>query len=162
KGQLYLGWRDYFHGQGDRQHDTPAGLPPLRTSHISQPFVTELADDRALLALSTPVFHPEEPPPRVTGVFLAMLRADDLHEELLRVEVDNGFTVVVDPLGHCVVHRDRARIAPRLHVATPRWDCPVYRAARNGTGTATYVDPVDGQTYLAGYDTLPRLGWGVL
>src|SRR5262249_34663503 len=55
-----LAWRDWFHGRGDCHECPKAPLAPIRRTHISQPFVSDLSAGRVVIAVSTPVFAPED------------------------------------------------------------------------------------------------------
>jgi hypothetical protein len=71
--------------------------------------------------------------------------------------------VLVDERGHCLLHgTDDETILPRRDrpgTRPPVWQFPVLGPERDGCGCGTYEDPVDRQTYLAGYARLDRTGW---
>jgi hypothetical protein len=154
-------WRDWFSGQGDQPEKEGHPFPPIVQTHISQPFMGKV-NDKLMIGISTPVRDPAKKQ-EIVGVLYTRILLRDIHSWLDRVETKGGFAVLVDRRGYCLRHERESQIRPAAGQDPPRWDCPIFReAVRQEGSTDSYVDPVDGRTYLAGYAPLPELGWGAL
>jgi hypothetical protein len=154
-------WRDWFNGRGDQHRHKDRTFPPIRRTHVSQPFLRQLVRELAI-GISTPVFAPGDGR-TVVGVLYTPVRLKDVHRWLDRVRIRDGFAVLVNERGQCLRHREEERIMPGPDQLPRGWACPTYRDAVRVEGdTAEYDDPVDGRTYLAGYAPLRQLGWGAL
>jgi serine/threonine protein kinase len=156
-----FGWRDWFHGNGDQPNRQGDKFLPIRKTHISVPF-RRLLEKVMGIGISTPIFAPGSNS-EIVGVLYTPVNLKDIYRWLDHVKIKNGFAVLVDARGHCLLHRDQDRIQPAPREQAPRWDSPVFEAAVKKTGTiASYRDPVDHRIYLAGYAPLPKLGWGAI
>ncbi len=154
-------WRDWFNGRGDHPENPDGDYPPIRATHVSEPFLARATGD-LVIGLSTPVLAPGSKTD-VVGVLYAPVRLQDVDRWLDRVKTGHGFAILVDRRGHVLRHRDPELVEPRPGQVAKSWQSAVYAAAvREEGSTASYVDPVDGRTYLAGYAPLPALGWGAL
>jgi hypothetical protein len=156
-----FGDREWFNGKASQSDNKGRALTPIRKTHISQPFRRRLEDEMGI-GLSTPIFAPGSAD-RIVGVLYTPFRLKDIHHWLDRARIENGFAVLVDSQGHCLLHQEESRIQPQVEQPPPRWSSPVYEAAvrREGT-TPLYEDPVDGRTYLAGYAPLRSFRWGAI
>jgi hypothetical protein len=115
-----------------------------------------------IIGISTPVFAPGDER-TIVGVLYTPVLLKDIHKWLDRVRITDGFSVLVDGRGHCLRHREDARIKAGPDQNPPKWSSPTFLAALQEEGsTPAYEDPIDHRTYLAGYAPLPRLGWGAL
>jgi eukaryotic-like serine/threonine-protein kinase len=156
-------WRDWFNGRGDyhgpdRDHKE---FEPIQETHFSQPFLRKTAPEMAI-GISTPIFDPERKD-KVVGVLYTPVRLQSVEEWLDRVNIKDGFAVLVDKRGYCLRHREKGRIMPAGDGDPPTWDSWVFRAALDAEdSTPAHTDPVDGRVYLASYAPLPRVGWGAL
>jgi len=162
-------WRDWFNGQGDHHHEKDRPFPPIDEPHISQPFVGKTNQRSKGLVLSAPVFEPskdeQEAEPRVLGVLAMTIELEKIENWLNSVQLNDGFSVLIDSRYHCLIHKEADHIQPRLDQNPPTWPCPTYEAmikkGRSDT-ELSFKDPVDGKIYLAGYAAMPRIGWGVV
>jgi hypothetical protein len=153
--------RDWFHGRGNHSDKKGAVFPPIRKTYLSQPFRRRFEKELGI-GLSTPIFAPGSKD-RIVGVLCAPIRLKDIHRWLDQAQMKNGFAVLVDRQGHCLLHRDENQIQPEPDQPPRRWSSPVFEAAVHEEGTTSfYEDPVDGRTYLAAYTPLRSLGWGAI
>jgi len=160
-------WRDWFNGKGDQYGSEEGSFPPIRETHVSQPFVGRTREHRKGIVLSAPVFDPapvegERP---VLGVLALTIELEKIDHWLRSVRLNDGFAVLFDKRYHCLVHDQQVVVNPGLGRNPPTWISPTYQEVieRQSSGhTHSYVDPVDRQVYLAGFAPLPRIGWGII
>jgi hypothetical protein len=92
---------------------------------------------------------------RIYGVLTGQVWVKDLHSRLAAVGMRDGFVVLFNERGQCLLHRSEAAIKPRPDQPPVDWrpKCELYREAlaEDGDGLADYVDPIDGKHYLASY-----------
>jgi hypothetical protein len=154
-------WRDWFNGRGDQPNDQNRAFPPLHRSHVSQPFLSQVRGELTV-GLSTPVFAPGDNK-TVVGVLYTPVPLKEIHSWLNRVQIQDGFAVLIDGRGHCLRHPAAKQIPASPGKEPPRSSCATYEAAlREAGSTPSYEDPVDHRVYLAGYAPLPRLDWAAL
>jgi hypothetical protein len=154
-------WRDWFNGIGDRPKEKDRDFPPIRHSHVSQPFLSKLRGERTI-GLSTPVFAPGGKG-KVLGVLYTPVPLKEIHAWLARARIRDGFAVLIDHRGYCLRHGDDEEILAGPDPNPPRWHCPTFDEALSREGsTREYEDPIDHRTYLAGYAPLKTLGWAAL
>jgi hypothetical protein len=159
-------WRDWFNGGGDRVNARDDFYPPIRKTHLSHPYTSVSTDREEYISLSTPIGDPLDGD-RIMGVLMVDL-AHRLDEWLMNAEPDDGFTVLLNERGHCLLHREQEKISPRLLKNPPDWsaECEMYRRLLHDReqGVTRYTDPIDGRTYFAGYYPMKdrQLGWGVV
>jgi hypothetical protein len=144
-------YRDWFNGRGDQSPLDGQHYPPVDRPHVSQPFLTRT---RRILSVNVTV-------PFGDGVLSGRLPVHDLHVWLDGVDVEHGFVILLNERGHCLLHRCPKKIAPPADGDPIDWRgaCPLYEEALSdapGDGLASYTDPVDHETYLAGYARFPR------
>jgi hypothetical protein len=152
-------FRDWFNGQGDQPGRE---LPPIHGPHVSQPYVPRMTDQLALAVnVSVPLFD-RGTRGEVVGVLTGRIAVRDLYAWLEGVDVRDGFVVLLNERGHCLLHRERKRIEPAANVNPTDWrgECPLYEQAlrERRDGKAIYRDPIDGKEYLAGYAPFPERG----
>ncbi|SIN77395.1 Serine/threonine protein kinase [Singulisphaera sp. GP187] len=160
-------WRDWFNGQGDHLDGKDQRYLPIDRPHISQPFVSKDKDHTKGVVLSTPVFDPSSSTsqPTILGVLALTIELERVENWLKSVRLNDGFTVLFDNRYHCLLHNRQDRVTARPNQNPPIWPCPIYRNVienEESGHTLSYRDPVDHKVYLAGYASLPRIGWGVV
>jgi serine/threonine protein kinase len=149
-------WRDWFSGQGD--HAPGTQLPPIKRTHISIPYVSSDPDRPLFLSISVPIRDRDT----VVGVLEAAVRLEEMNRWLETANIDtDGFAVLLDAGGHCVLHRDPGHVPTReegaRQVLSPQRR---QRQFPRPEGTIeSYTDPVDGRSYLVGYARMDRIGW---
>jgi serine/threonine protein kinase len=155
-------WRDWFNGQGD--HRPGSVLPPITQTHISAPYVsTDREAPRMFISLSVPIRDPDRPNGPVVGVVEGAVLLTQMNAWLNEANIDtDGFAVLFDARGHCMLHRD-ADFAPTAEHGPRRFLSPAEQARlfdeREGE-IEEHIDPVDGRAYLASYARMsPRIGW---
>jgi serine/threonine protein kinase len=165
-----FGWRDWFHGGGDQRPGNGQKFEPIRKPHISQPYFGKSRDEGMMIALSVPIVAPgkalkdPQDPQEIIGVLVVGVPLQTLHRWLTGVTIENGFAVLLDRRGHCLLHQEKEKIAFGRDQAPKEWTCPIFQKVlglERGS-TADHLDPIDGRTYLASYAPLPQIGWGVL
>jgi hypothetical protein len=158
-------WRDWFNGTGhkfDRQGDA---FPPVRRVYVSQPYIGVGTETRPLmLSISCPLWDPEDKS-RLIGLLVGSLYVSDLYTWLEGVKLSraNGYVVVLNERGHCLLHPCREQIEPPADGNPTDWrpSSPVWQKAVDDeeSGTmAQHQDPLDKKTYLGGYAPFGRLG----
>jgi hypothetical protein len=170
--------QDWFHGGSRRlpegtatEDDRPVG--PVTRTHVSQPFVSTLRDKGAtegllMIGISTPVYaNAAAEGAKPIGLLLGAIPLDDLYGWLSASHMQQGFTVLLDRGGHCLLHRLMPSIRPAENQDARDWRsvCPYYRQLldEGRMEPAKYQDPVDGQTYYASPAPLKDdVGWVVL
>ncbi|WP_406699595.1 serine/threonine protein kinase [Singulisphaera sp. Ch08] len=160
-------WRDWFNGQGDHHDGKNRRHPPIDRPHISQPFVGKTKERKKGVVLSAPVFDPSASAsePTILGVLALTIELEKVETWLKSVRLNDGFAVLFDSRYHGLLHNRQDRISPRPDENPPVWPCPIYRNVienQESGHTLSYRDPVDQKVYLAGYASLPRIGWGVI
>jgi hypothetical protein len=158
-------FRDWFNGVGDQDRSGGRRFPPTESPHVSQPFVT--VRDRSLsVNVTVPVFGGRREGP-VTGVLSGNLLVRDLHSWLDGVanspggRREGGVTVVLlNERGHCLLHGE-ADVGAYAGANPVDWrqPCPLYARALGeppGDEVGSYEDPIDRQTYLAGFAPFPQ------
>ena len=127
---------------------------------ISQPFVGESGD--LMISLSTPIRSPENK--KVLGLLVGSFFFDDLKDWLVSMDVrkgnttlgGTGFPVVLNERGN-LLHRGKEKIdmARDKNPVDLSQQVGLYHTVLHGTaedGTdSDFVDPEDGQHYLAAY-----------
>jgi len=165
-------WRDWFNGLGDQHNRRGEKFAPIRTAHISHPYLGErMNKGRKLVNVSAPIPGPGGEP---VGVVVGNIDWERLQGWLAElrgwmgeVRATGGFPVVVNDRGHCLTHRDAALIELTPGRApAPRYDPEWVRALRVGSSDA-FPDPVTGRPQLAGFAVArpsPQAGqqWAVL
>jgi hypothetical protein len=158
-------WRDWFSGLGD--HAPGTVLPPIKQTRISAPYLsTDRTAPRLLIGVSVPIRDPERPNGKVVGVLEGAVLLTEMNAWLKVAPVDtDGFAVLFDARGHCVLHR-AGDYAPTPGRGPRRFLDPekLERLFEDSQGVLPeHDDPVDGRTYLAGYARMsPRIGWVAL
>ncbi len=150
-------WRDWFSGQGD--HPPGAHLPPIRGTHVSIPYVSSAPERPMFISISAPLREGGE----VVGVLEAAVPLGQMNRWLKEANIGaDGFAVLLDAGGHCVLHPD-PRHVPNLEEGARTFLTRVEarRLFPDADGTiASYSDPVDGRSYLVGYAHMDeRIGW---
>jgi serine/threonine protein kinase len=156
-------WRDWFNGEGDDLGPGKGKKPyaPIRKTHFSQPFVRRSVPELAI-GISTPIFAPGQQG-AVVGVLYTPVRLHDIDSWLDRVQIKDGYAVLVDGRGHCLRHPNKQRILPGRDQNPQSWESPAFKAALEREGSMTeHVDPIDDRVYLVSFAPLPRVGWGAL
>jgi serine/threonine protein kinase len=160
----HYSWRDWFSGGGDRPYAADVHYPPIRAPHVSDPYVSSI-DHNLFISLSVPIHDPDDPGAGPVGVLEAAIRVQDINRWLLDVNMAKGFPVLLDNRRYCVLHQQEGKIEPRAGGLPPRFDFGQVEAglARGQAGRLDdYLDPVDGQRYLAGFARMQRkedIGW---
>ncbi|AGA29072.1 serine/threonine protein kinase [Singulisphaera acidiphila] len=161
-------WRDWFNGQGDQHDGKDQRFPAIAQPHISQPFVGKTKERKKGVVLSAPVFDPtssSSSEPAILGVLALTIELEKVENWLKSVRLNNGFAVLFDSRYHGLLHNRQDRITPRPDENPPVWPCRIYRIViedQESGHTVSYRDPVDHKVYLAGYASMPRIGWGVI
>jgi hypothetical protein len=160
----HYSWRDWFSGGGDRPFAEGVHYPPIRTPHVSDPYVSSI-DHNLFVSLSVPIGDPTDPNGEPVGVLEAAIRVQDINRWLLDVNMAKGFTVLLDNRRYCVLHQQEGKIEPRAGGTPPRFDFGQVEAglAKGPAGRIDdYRDPIDGQHYLAGFARMQKkedIGW---
>jgi serine/threonine protein kinase len=160
-------WRDWFSGGGDRYEEADRLHPPITAPHLSDPYASSVGPDNVLLSFSVPIRDPGQPGGKPAGVLEAAVRLQDLSLWLRQARIGrNGFAVLLDGRGHCVLHVDPS-FRPELGRRPRRFLSPEeeQRLFLDALGTIeSYRDPVVGRDFMAGYArmTNPRTGWVAL
>jgi hypothetical protein len=170
--------QDWFHGGSRHLPEGTAGADggppgPVTQTHISQPYVSTLRDKGApegtlMIGISTPVFaDPEAEGARPVGLLLGAIPLDDLYGWLSASHMQQGFTVLLDRGGHCLLHQLMSSIRPAANQDARDWRevCPFYRQLldEERMEPAKYQDPVNGKTYYASPAPLKdKVGWVVV
>src|SRR5262249_15246187 len=135
--------RDWFHG------GTPE-LGPIRTTHVSEPYVSRSKDAPQMIAVSAPVWRPGVGDGAPAGVLVASVPLDDLRRWVQEVPQLDGPS---DGLGlRVVVINDRDQIV--LHPQNPlaAGQPPAHWTGRDlrrpSFGAGRLEDPVDHRPYL--------------
>ncbi|HJV32581.1 MAG TPA: sensor histidine kinase [Patescibacteria group bacterium] len=138
---------------GDRQYfkDVIATRKPV----VSEAIVAK-AYRRPTVAVAAPIFDEKK---EVVGVVAAALRLDELYD-LAEYALGSEFAVpvVVDRVGHVLVHPDVALVAAERNLGGFE---PAKRALRGEEGFLASFQDVDGVERSAAYMPIPELGWGV-
>src|SRR5262249_24212084 len=161
-----LSWRDWFSGNGDRWEQRDKVHLPIRRPHLSAPYVSSI-DGAAYLSLSVPIRDPDHRGAAPVGVLEAALDLDELNRWMRGFDLTGGgFLAGSARRWYCLEHPARDRIRPHPEQGPRAWEAPELREALalSARGTlARYLDPIDGQVYLAGYArTDERIGWVVV
>jgi hypothetical protein len=157
-------WRDWFSGQGDHKPGTV--LPPITRPHISAPYVSSDPDRMMFISISVPIRNPDQLNGKVVGVLEGAVLLKQMNDWLDRANIDtDGFAVLFDARGHCVLHRDRS-FAPTPEHGARQFLTPEQQDAlfpeREGI-LVNHKDPVDERSYLASYARMgERIGWVAL
>jgi hypothetical protein len=152
-------FRDWFNGERDKP-DPNDRSPPLRKLHVSQPYVSTAPNSPELaINVSLPLIDRQSG--TAYGVLTGQVWVKDLHAWLARLDIRDGFVVLLNERGQCLLHRSEDNIKPRTGESPIDWrpQCKLYREALaedDSDGMADYVDPIDGQRYLAGYTRFRR------
>jgi serine/threonine protein kinase len=156
-------WRDWFNGVDTYLGKKDKTYEPIRKTYVSQPFVGRTSDRPRIIAVSAPVFDPDNPN-QVAGVLLGAILLDDLHSWLQQaITFQHGFVALINERGQYLLHKDKQAITPKYLEETPRYSNPVFHEVLGGKeGSKSYKDPIDHKTYLAGYAPLKTIGWGAL
>jgi hypothetical protein len=153
--RFHYSWRDWFNGQGDQHDRRGETFAPIRTTHISHPYLGEQMNrGRKLVNISAPIPGPNGP----LGVMVGHIDWDKLQVWLgeLRgwmgeVRAAGGFPVVVNDRGQCLTHRDAATIELRAGQIPPAFYDPTWVRDLKAGSDAAYPDPVTKRPELAGY-----------
>jgi hypothetical protein len=153
-------YRDWFSGKGDHPERADDWVPPVEQVHVSQPYVSRVPGKRYLSINVTVPLRAKEPGGEVAGVLTGQIRVADLHAWLRGVNIPDGFVVLLNARGHCLLHRDAGAIRPEEGSNPKDWqeDCPEWRKALSGEaddGTMRYHDPIAGEDFLAGFSRFP-------
>jgi serine/threonine protein kinase len=166
-------YRDWFNGMGDQHRQKQDWFPPVRTVHVSQPYVSRVPGKEYLsINVTVPLFEAGKDS-QVAGLLTGQIRVADLHTWLEGVEIPHGMVVLLNERGHCLRHDRLDRIRPPEDRNPQDWrqQSDLYRQAlRNdpGKGLADYRDPIAGKNYLGGYSPFPHreksapIGWVAL
>jgi len=157
--------RDWFHGKGVRSA-TDEPLPPIRKTHISQPYVGKRRQGLAL-AISTPIYDSNDAKTRkLIGVLAARFPVDEMNGWVSDVQVRDGEIVVLNERCQCLLHKN---IAPSDKPPLMREDCPLYQRVIHERQPCreSYNDPADNQRYLVSGTPLEGrldtdIRWGVV
>src|SRR5262249_19596344 len=113
--------RDWFSGLGEQP---PHGrrYPPVERPHVSQPYLTRSRSNLSV-NVTVPLFG--------DGVLSGRLLVHDLHAWLDGVDVANGFVILLNERGHCLLHAQTDKIVPSAGANPVDWReaCPLYREA---------------------------------
>jgi serine/threonine protein kinase len=151
-------FRDWFNGERDKP-DPDDRSPPLRKLHVSQPYVSTVPNSPELaINVSLPLVDRHG---AGYGVLTGQVWVKDLHAWLARLDIRDGFVVLLNERGQCLLHRSADNIKPRTGESPVDWrpQCELYNEAlaeEHSDGLADYADPVDGKRYLAGYSRFRR------
>lgn len=149
-------WRDWFNGLGDQHARKKERIPPIRTTHISHPYLGEqLNRGRKLVNISVPIHGPDG---ATIGVIIGHIDWDRLQHWLgeLRVwmgevRASGGFPVVVNDRGQCLTHRDPNLIELKAgEIPRAYYDANWVKHVNVGSD-AEFRDPVTKQNQLAGF-----------
>jgi hypothetical protein len=164
-------WRDWFNGTGHKFGHEGEPFDPVRTLHISQPYVSKGVDEHGQprplsLSITCPVFDPADAH-TVLGVLVGTMHVCALHDWLegAGFEDTHAFPVLLNERRHCLLHPQQERCKPPRDANPEVFDCPVFRQVideREAGTTGDHHDPLDGHTYLAAYAPVPKYGWGVV
>jgi predicted Ser/Thr protein kinase len=164
-------WRDWFNGTGNKLGREEEFFDPVRSLHVSQPYVSQGVDEQGrprplCLSISCPVFDPDDPR-AVAAVLVGTMHVHGLHDWLEGSGFDDthAFPVLLNERRHCLLHPREESWKPRRGANPEAFDCPVFREVideRRADTTDDHHDPLDGQTYLAAYVPVPKYGWGVV
>lgn len=166
--------RDWYHGLGAEHGDANT---PITATHISEPFISSAKGAKPMVAVSTPVWHPDASPEQGSpiGVLLLTLTVEHFAEWLQDVPAlaslgDTG--VLANQHVEVVIINDRAQVI--AHPMNPlirepnqippfaTWtDLPLVGTQTPGMAENHY-DPIQNQTYLIGYSPVPRHNWLVI
>jgi serine/threonine protein kinase len=160
-------FRDWFHG------GTPES-GAIRMTHISEPYVSRAVERYPMVAVSTPVWHPDgrEKHPEPIGVLLGTLTLQHFADWLQDVpelpdqragESPRIDVVLVNDRSQVVLHPDNPMRQPGDKPEVWR-DVDVVQAVIAGEPnvSSTYRDPILNEDVLVGYAPVPVHGWGVL
>src|SRR5260370_27919551 len=121
--------RDWFNGTNDYLERKDQAFEPVGKTPISQPFVGKTSDRPRIIAVSTPVFDPDNPK-QIVGVLLAAILLDDLHSWLRQaVTFKHGFVVLINEHAQYLHHQDKEAITPRYLEDTPRSSGDIFQQA---------------------------------
>jgi serine/threonine protein kinase len=144
-----------------RHEHSPNDRTPPGQTHISAPYVSSAPNHPMFISISVPIR--EQPAGAVVGVLEGAVLLKEMNAWLNSSNIDaDGFAVLFDSRGHCVLHRDPSfaptpdRGARRFLTADQQQD--LFPDAEGVLDS--YTDPVDGKVYLAGYARMDRrIGW---
>jgi serine/threonine protein kinase len=168
-------YRDYFHG-GDPED------APIRTTYLSEPFVSRAQEGQAVIAISTPVWAPGVTAggeARPIGILLGTITLDHFRDWIREIPAavvgprgDAGMpaldVVLVNERGHLVVHPDNPLFAegasPREALA--EWP-PAASVPAGLSGALPLPDPLitgegAGEAYPSGFARVSEGGWLVV
>lgn len=141
-------WRNWFNGQADYYDAQDVQRPPVRTVHISQPFVGKYVTRGKLhVNVTAPILRGET----LAGLLVGYVEWSELQHWLTEVPIPGGFAVIINELGQCLAHGDIDSVEPKPDKMPPRFfaDAPLGTGQR-GT-SAEFIDPVTRQVSLAAW-----------
>ncbi|HVS64220.1 MAG TPA: protein kinase [Thermoanaerobaculia bacterium] len=172
-------YRDYFHGGNPED-------APIRSTYLSEPFVSRAQEGEAMVAVSTPVWPPGEGPEsgsRPLGILLGTITlghfADwirEIPEAVVGPKGADGMpaldVVLVNERGQLVVHprnplfdESRASGTP-LPVWAPASEVPRGRSGAKPLADPLLEEPAEGQAmdggYASGFARVSDDGWLVV
>jgi serine/threonine protein kinase len=162
-------WRGWFHGGPDLRDKegrpiAEADTKPLTAPvFIAAPFVSAM-DEEPSIPMSAPILDPanKDAPieQRTLGVLVAGVPISTLHKWLTDNTRGQAVVVLLDRLGHCLLHRPELR-DQYLTRSTDHRNPPTYLggaspyrellAHQHAVTERNLLDPVDGETYMASF-----------
>ena len=148
---------------GPRRH---ARADPIQKTYISQPYESKAEGRPLLIAISTPVFDPDDDQ-QVVGVLAASMRVQLLEKWTARLDLDNHIAVILNDQGQYLSHEVKDAIKPtagkkpRTVSTESVLHTQVLRDPDAGIIDIPFTDPINGKEYCTSYAPLKRreVGW---
>ncbi len=144
-------WRDWFSGKGN-QLDENCNDPPVTAPHISQPYrSTDGGEEKLEVTVPIRVAGQADP----VGVIVGSMKWVDLSRWLHKLNLENGLVTIFNERGHCLMHGydNVLKDIKDIHDNPPVYHGLDSKLVGAKTTIRNYIDPVDQDTYLAGYKT---------
>jgi hypothetical protein len=160
-------WRDWYNGGGHRWGHENERFDPVTELYVSGPYRSRESGSPLVISVSCPVRDLDDPA-LIRGVLVGSIHVERLSHWFRGVGLnsDHGSIVLLNQQRRFLRHPLENQIQPPKDRDLDPADTPLFRDlidARYDGESTDHVDPLDKQTYVAGYAPVENeSGWGVV